>query len=90
MTLDPWTEPGRSVAEDGRIVYAWPPLGRFADLWARFAAAFDEDEMYDLLSLGAEWRADESTLVAYTDENGEWVDVEPDWTLPQQWTEESS
>ena len=27
-----WDEPGRSVAEDGRIVYAWPPEGRFREL----------------------------------------------------------
>ena len=85
--MDPWTEPGRSVADDGRIVYAWPPVGRFAALWERLALAFSDEEKGDLLSLLAHWRHAESTLVAYTDEHGNWHDVEPDWSEPSRWLE---
>lgn len=79
--MNDWTEPGRSVAEDGRIVYAWPPAGRFRELWERFSAAFDDDEKTWLLALLRRWQHEESTLVAYTDPvTGQWVEVEPDWT----------
>jgi hypothetical protein len=80
-----WVEPGRSVAEDGRIVYAWPPEGRFRALWERFALTFTDAEKSELLSLLIKWRDENSTLVAYTNESGEWVDVEPDWTKPDEW-----
>lgn len=77
---DAWVEPGRSVASDGRITYAWPPEGRFASLWDRFCAAFpDDDDRGDLLALLARWLDDNSTLAGFTDENGEWVDVTWPW-----------
>jgi hypothetical protein len=80
-----WVEPGRHVADDGRIVYAWPPEGRFAALWERFDLAFTETEKAELASLLSKWREATSTLVAYTDADGEWVDVEPDWGEPEKW-----
>lgn len=80
------TEPGRSVAADGRIVYAWPPQARFAALWITFNRQFGDAEKLELLSLLTCWRNAESTLVAYTDEAGELVDVEPDWTVVEGWS----
>lgn len=86
MSASDWTEPGRSVAENGQIVYEWPPQGRFDDLWARFASAFPDDtERHEILALLLAWRDDGSVLAAYTDENGDWVDVEPDWSLVEGW-----
>lgn len=78
-------EPGRHVAEDGRIVYAWPPAGRFAALWERFDSAFSDEEKAELHNLLDKWRQANSTLVAYTDESGDWVDVEPNWAVPEGW-----
>jgi len=79
------TEPGRHVADDGLHVYAWPPEGRFADLWRRIGEALpsddDKDEAASLLCL---WLAEDSTDVAYIDD-GELVDVEPDWDVPGGW-----
>lgn len=81
-------EPGRHVAESGRIVYAWPPVGRFAALWRRLEAALpsdhDKTEAVALLTL---WQFETSTLVAYEDDDDEWVDVEPDWDVPGGWLE---
>jgi hypothetical protein len=82
---DHWTEPGRSVDASGRIHYAWPPAGRFHELWSRFDAAFSDDEKHDLLALLREWQHAGSTLVAYTDLFGDWHDVEPDWNEPNRW-----
>jgi hypothetical protein len=84
---DGWTEPGRSVADNGAIVYAWPPTGRFHHLWACFDADFTDEEKHELLALLLRWRDDASALVAFTDEAGEWVDVEPNWAEPQRWME---
>lgn len=82
---DPWTEPGRWVADDGAIRYDWPPQGRFAGMWERFREAFpDESEWSEVHALFLRWQHENSTLVAYTD-GGEWVDVEPDWSLPERW-----
>lgn len=80
-------EPGRQVAPDGRIVYSWPPEGRFRALWERCALTFTDQEKLELLALLKKWRDSESTLVAYTNDEGEWVDVEPDWDLPMTWLE---
>lgn len=85
---DHWTEPGRWVNELGQIVYAWPPEGRFADLWRRIEAAVTEDERGEAVALLNLWRDENSTLVAYTDDDGEWVDCEPDWSVPEQWKDE--
>ena len=82
---DPWTEEGRRVEPDGRIVYAWPPQGRFRALWERCALTFTDDEKHELLALHRKWRDDNSVLAAYTNESGEWVDVEPDWNVPNEW-----
>jgi len=50
------TEPGRHVAEDGRIVYAWPPVGRFAALWCRLQATLPSNaEKEDAAALLARW-----------------------------------
>lgn len=78
-------EPGRHVTPDGRIEYSWPPEGRYAALWSRIDAVLTDDEKHHAIALLHRWRDDTSTLVAYTDENGEWVDVEPDWTIPDGW-----
>lgn len=82
---DPYTEPGRTVAEDGRIVYAWPPEGRFADLWRRFDGAFNDAEKHELAALLRRWIDENSTLVAYEDDDGVWHDVKPDWSMPERW-----
>lgn len=78
-------EPGRYVTESGLIKYCWPPEGRFVELWARIEAAIKPEERSDAISLLHLWREETSTLVAYTDENGEWVDCEPDWSVPEAW-----
>ncbi len=83
-------EPGRHVTDTGRIVYSWPPSGRFADLWARIVAAFpDEEERCEAMALLDRWVDETSTLVAIGtfDEDGrcEWEDVEPDWSTPAAW-----
>lgn len=83
--MSDWTEPGRSVADDGRIVYAWPPEGRFRALWDRCDKEFTDEEKGELISLLAKWRDENATLACYTNEGGEWVDVEPDWSTPEKW-----
>lgn len=83
MAEGPWIELGRSVGESGVLVYAWPPEGRFKELWARFEAAFpDPDDRITLRSLVARWMDETSRLVAYTDDAGEWVDVSWPWDEP--------
>lgn len=89
-TDDRWTEPGRLVADDGRIVYSWPPEGRFVALWDRLHGAIPDDtEKSEVLSLLVIWRDENSTLECYTDEDGNWVDVMPDWDVPKTWLEGS-
>lgn len=80
-------EPGRRVTEDGRITYAWPPVGRFAALWRRIEAALPYDEeRLDALALLARWDDETAQLVGYLDDDeGGWVDVEPDWRVPADW-----
>ncbi len=79
-TASDFTEPGRSVGESGVILYAWPPEGRFADVWRRFLESFPTDEERIVLrSLIARWMDETSRLVAYTDDAGEWVDVTWPW-----------
>jgi len=57
----------------------WPPEGRFSALWDQFTAAFPEDsDRLDLLELLLLWRDDNSTCVAFTDDEGEWVDCDPE------------
>lgn len=82
---DRWTEPGRHVSDSGTIVTHWPPEGRFAALWDRVDGAFTDDEKHDIADLLKIWRDENSSLVAYTDESGIWVDVEPNWSVPDQW-----
>lgn len=76
---DNWTEPGRHVSDSGQIIYHWPPEGRFAELWARIDPLTTDEDKSILLSLLARWYDEHSTLVAFTDENGEWVGVEWNW-----------
>lgn len=72
-------EPGRAVADDGRLVYSWPPEGRFAELWLRIETAFpDEDERLEALALLARWDDHVSTVVAFSDAGGP-VDVRWPW-----------
>jgi hypothetical protein len=79
------TEAGRWVDETGLICYAWPPEGRFKALWDRVAAVTTEEERSALQSLIRREVDENSTIVAYTDDNGEWVDVEPNWENPPRW-----
>jgi len=80
------TEPGRHVAADGRIIYAWPAEGRYADLWRRMVQAFPHDtERVEVAALLERWQDEQDTLVSYTDDNGDWVDVEPDWNVLRRW-----
>ena len=66
MTL---VERGRHVAADGRIVYAWPPEGRFAVLWQRIEAALpSDDEKCEAAALLDKWRS-------------VWYDTEPNLSL---------
>ena len=74
-----WTEPGRHVDERGQIVYAWPPEGRFAALWWRIHAVIPDEEKGEALALLLKWRDQTATLLAYTDDSGDWQDVEVDW-----------
>lgn len=55
------------------------------NLWRRIDAALSDEEKHDAIALLHRWRSEEATLVAYTDEAGEWVDVEPDWDEPARW-----
>lgn len=78
------SEPGRHTEDDGRIITHWPPEGRFSALWDQFCAAFPQDqERHDLLDLLLLWRDANSTLVAFTNDEGEWIDCDPgpieDW-----------
>lgn len=88
MSTEPAEEPGRFVSESGLIGYDWPPRGRFAELWRRIDAAIPDAEKGEALSLLNRWQNEHSTLVAYTDENGEWVDVEPRWSEIDGWLTE--
>ena len=80
------TEPGRYVNDAGQIITVWPPQGRFVELWKRAATTFTEAELHDLLPLIDRWRDENATLVAYTDDEGEWVEVAPlPDTVPDEW-----
>lgn len=87
-TDDRWTEPRRMVSEHGQIVYSWPPQGRFVGLWERLHKVFSDEEKGEVLSLLVVWRDENSTLECYTDEDGNWVDVLPDWDVPTTWLED--
>jgi len=83
-----FTEPGRWVDEDtGAIKYAWPPEGRFADLWTRVIAVTTEVERVHLFDLLRTEVYANSLLAAYEDENEQWHDV--DWNVLRQWQENS-
>jgi len=59
----------------------WPPTEEWAVVWARFeAAGFNDDEKTKLHDLLGRWMDETSRLVAYTDEDGNWVDVEWPWS----------
>lgn len=82
---DGFTEPGRHVADNGRIVTHWPPEGRFAALWARIVAALPDDaDKGDAIPLLMKWRDENSTLLGYM-EDGVWYDTEPDWSEVESW-----
>lgn len=81
-----FTEPGRWVDDTGVIRYAWPPEGRFADLWRRVTEVTTEEERIALQTLIHHEVDANSTLVAYQDDEGEWHDVEPNWEEPKKWT----
>jgi hypothetical protein len=83
-----FVEPGRSVAESGRIVYDWPPQGRFAEIWRRLDAAVADADKCAALSLLNRWQEENSTLIAYTDDDGEWVDVESHYETVTEWLEQ--
>lgn len=72
-------EPGRHTDEDGRIVYAWPPKGRFRELWDRVDAITSKEEKHELLSLLLLWRDEGSSVVGIVHEDGTYEDLEPDW-----------
>jgi len=58
----------------------WPPVGKHAEVWERFQAlGMPQEDWFALSDVLRRWIDDGSTLVAYTDENGEWVDVEWPW-----------
>lgn len=84
-------ERGMWIGDDGAIRYAWPPEGRFADIWDRCKTTFTEQERWHLSSLLNHWMDDNSRCVSrcYQDEEtGEWVweDVaQPDWSMPEGW-----
>ncbi len=79
------------MAGDGRIVYSWPPEGRFLALWERFDLLFTDEEKHNLLALLRRWQQEGSSLVAYMDpETGEWVDVEPEWSVVDGWLKPES
>ncbi len=81
-----FNEPGRHVNADGLIIYAWPPQGRFADLWKRIEAALPSDhDKIEAAAMLVKWHDENSTLVYIEDDDGEWVDVEPDWDVPDGW-----
>lgn len=52
----------------------------------RICAVTTEIERCELECLISREVSENSTLVAYTDNDGEWVDVEPDWEEPERWT----
>ncbi len=82
---DSFTEPGRHITHTGRIVYHWPPEGRFALLWHRIHAGFPDDkEKLEVAELLTKCRHESSTLLAY-EEDGVWYDVEPNWEAPKEW-----
>mgnify|MGYP001619627704 CR=1 FL=1 len=82
---DRWTEDGRFVNTSGQIVYEWPPKGRFKTLWEQVEAGFSDEEKHDVIALLRCWQDENSMLVSYTDEDGEWVNVEPNWSVPPGW-----
>lgn len=55
----------------------WPPTGEHAEVWERWKDAIPDGDKHRLIDVLVRWRHEHSTLVAYTDENGEWVEVEP-------------
>lgn len=88
MSIDPTdpTEPGRYVNASGQIITVWPPQGRFVDLWRKARLCFTDAELHDLLALIDCWRDENATLVAYTQENGDWVEIAPlPDTVPDEW-----
>jgi hypothetical protein len=86
MSDDDFIEEGRYVDEYGAIRYVWPPIGRFGHLWREFQSHFpDESTWPEIEALLRYWQEEASTLVAYTDEFGEWVDVEPQWDMIERW-----
>lgn len=78
-------EPGRHVSESGMIVYEWPPQGRFKAIWERLDVAVTDEEKHIVISLLHKWQTEHSRLVAYTDDDGELVDVEYDWGTVDDW-----
>ena len=85
--MSDFNEPGRHVAKDGRIVYDWPPAGRFKAIWERIDAAVPDADKSAALSLLNRWQVENSTLIAYTDDDGNWVDVEPHYETIEEWLE---
>jgi len=82
-------ELGVHVDDEGRIVYAWPPEGRFAALWCRLEATLPYDvDKCEAAALLERWRDETSTLVGYVDEDDRWHDVGPvPPTVPTGWLE---
>ena len=79
-------EPGRHVTDTGRIVYNWPPEGRFADLWRRLVVALPgEQEKLEAAALLARWEDEVDARIVAIIEDDDEVDVEPDWNMPAGW-----
>lgn len=58
----------------------WPPTGEHAEVWAKLETlGFSDAEKCQLRDLLVRWVNETSTLVAYTNDEGEWVDVEWPW-----------
>lgn len=79
-------EPGCWVDHMGRVRYAYPPVGRFAELWERITAITTEEERCLLAGLISNEIHENSTVIAVKDLlDEEWTEVAPNWDDPPPW-----